>query len=665
MNHCTGKTPKKGAFNTPENHAEEIIGETTKQAGGVKGEKTPREHQGPGGYYYEILPWNQEILAFLKRLGYIFHLVLETSPWIFIGFTVIAILQGLIPVAQSYVAAQILNLLADAFIHGAAAYETYLSRIMSLLILQFACIIGLNVVNTLNNIMDHIAGELVVNHVNMKIMEKAKELDTASFDSPDFYAKLENASRESGNSPTRIIRALFSVISAVISMISFIVILCAVNPAAPILIIAVSVPSALVSMHYRRKNFMYIRRNSKDRRQLTYYKDLLTNKDMAKEIKIFRLADFILDRYSQIFKKYFKGLKKLFFVEGACNLGMTMISAAVNCYLFFYIASQVAKGILQVGHYSLYTGALNSISNGVNTIINNISSIYEGTLFIDNMLIFMNEETTIVPKLSEHSSPQNVQKHIGHKIEFQHVYFKYPGQEQYTLQDINVTLQPGEKVTIVGLNGAGKTTFLKLLIRLYDPTEGRILLDDIDIREYDVNDLYSIYGIIFQDFGKYAVDVEENIAFGDITIPINEERIQKAADFSDARDYIERLPHKFKTPLTHYFEKNGVELSIGQWQKLSIARAFYTNADILILDEPTAALDAIAEQEIYNQFETLSENKTTIFVSHRLSSATTADKIIVLEYGKIVEEGVHHDLMEKQGIYYRLFSTQAERYQKK
>lgn len=664
MNHFTGEPPIKTEKEST-NASEYAMGESKKRTENMEEQKKSKAHQGPGGYYYERLPWNQEILAFLKRLGYIFHLVLETSPWILIGFTVIAILQGLIPVAQSYVAAQILNVLADAFLHGAAAYETYISRIMGLLILQFVCIIGLNVVNTLDNIMDHIAGELVVNHVNMKIMEKAKELDTASFDSPDFYAKLENASRESGIQPTRIIRALFSVISAVISMISFTIILCSVNPTAPILIIAVSVPSALVSMHYRRKNFMYIRHNSKDRRQLTYYKDLLTNKDMAKEIKIFRLADFILERYSQIFKHYFKGLKKLFYMEGTCNLGMSILSAVVNCYLFFYIASQVAKGILQVGDYSLYTGALNSISNGVNTIINNISSIYEGTLFIDNMLVFMNEEKSIVPKLPEHSSTKYVQKNIGHKIEFQHVYFKYPGQEQYTLQDINVTLKPGEKVTIVGLNGAGKTTFLKLLIRLYDPSEGRILLDDIDIREYDVDDLYSIYGIIFQDFGKYAVNVEENIAFGDITIPINEERIKQAADFSDAKDYIERLPQKFKTPLTHYFEKNGVELSIGQWQKLSIARAFYTNADILILDEPTAALDAIAEQEIYNQFETLSENRTTIFVSHRLSSATTADKIIVLEYGKIVEEGIHHDLMEKKGIYYKLFSTQAERYQEK
>jgi ABC-type multidrug transport system fused ATPase/permease subunit len=230
------------------------------------------------------------------------------------------------------------------------------------------------------------------------------------------------------------------------------------------------------------------------------------------------------------------------------------------------------------------------------------------------------------------------------------------------LDDVNITIRPGETLVLVGLNGAGKTTLLKLLTRLYDPTEGAIFLDGRDIREYDVQSLYKIFGIIFQDFGKYAVSVSENIAFGDISAPINEERIKESAKQANVSDYIERLPSGYDTPLMKYFEVTGTELSIGQWQKLSIARAFYSESDIIILDEPTASLDAIAEQEIFNQFDALRQDKTTIFVSHRLSSATIASKIVVLEHGRVIEEGDHKELMAKGGRYAELFSVQAKRY---
>ena len=225
-----------------------------------------------------------------------------------------------------------------------------------------------------------------------------------------------------------------------------------------------------------------------------------------------------------------------------------------------------------------------------------------------------------------------------------------------------VTIRPGETLVLVGLNGAGKTTLIKLLTRLYDPTEGRILLDGRDLREYDVEDLYRMFGIIFQDFGKYAVSVSENIAFGDIYRKSDPEKIREAAEQSNASDFISKLPRDYDTALMRYFEQDGIELSIGQWQKLAIARAFYSTSDVLILDEPTASLDPIAEQEIFNQFDRLRADKTTIFVSHRLSSATVATKILVMEYGRVIEEGDHRELMAKKGRYYELFTTQAKRY---
>jgi len=250
----------------------------------------------------------------------------------------------------------------------------------------------------------------------------------------------------------------------------------------------------------------------------------------------------------------------------------------------------------------------------------------------------------------------------AHTIELRDVSFSYPGCEAKVLDKINLTFNSGEKIVLVGLNGAGKTTLIKLITRLYDPTEGAIYLDGRDIREYDPEALYDMFGIIFQDFGKYAVTAAENIEFGDVKRKVERENVKSAAISGDADEFIDELPRGYDTPLTRMFEHDGIELSGGQWQKLSVSRAFYKDSDILILDEPTAALDALAEQEIFDQFAELSKGKISIFVSHRLSSAVTADKIVVLKNGTVSELGTHSELMARNGDYHLLFSTQALRY---
>ena len=611
----------------------------------------------------------RELLGgFFSRLGYIFALVWRTGPWILFVKSFIALFQGVMPIVGSLISKEILNELQqiiaeqarDGTGEGFAKWANSFigSTVMYLLIFLFTYRILNNIIGRISTATTRIAGELVVRHVKTLIMTKAAKIDHASFDMPEFYEKLENANREAGHRPIEIISNFFAMISTVITFVGYLLILSADLPLAAAAILVVSFPSAIVNFIYRRKNWAYMRFRSRDRREMNYYSDVLVNKDLVKEIRLYDLSGAFIDAYQSVFKRYFTGLRRLIIHEGVWHVCISFVSSVVNCICYGYVAWGVFKGNFMIGDYSLYTGALNQISTEVGNLINNSASIYEGTLFIDNLLVFLHEEQKIVPE----GEPLHVQRGIPHTIEFQHVSFHYPGTERDVIRDVNLTLRPGETAVLVGLNGAGKTTLIKLLTRLYDPTEGRILLDGEDLKRYDTAELYKMFGIIFQDFGKYAVTVSENVHFGDVhRTPIPEE-IRAAAVQANVDEYISHLPQQYDTPLMRIFDREGTELSGGQWQKLAIARAFYSTSDILILDEPTASLDAIAEQEIFNTFDQLRRDKTTIFVSHRLSSATVASKIVVLEYGEVVEEGTHAELMEKRGKYYELFSTQAKRY---
>ncbi len=609
----------------------------------------------------------RELLGgFFSRLAYIIKLVWKTGPWILFAMMFIALFQGVMPVVGSKISQFVLNALQSNFGTFSDSLVAFTgTTVFLLLVFMFSYNILNGVVNTLKNAVTRIAGELVVRTVKLEIMDKAKNLDICSFDLPAFYEKLENANREAGMRPIQILSATFSMVSVIITLVSYVIILASELWWAALVMVAVSVPSAIINFYYRRKNFQYMRRRSKDRRQMNYYSDLMVNKDMAKEVRMFGLSDTFIGRYKETFDRYYAGIRQLILRENVWHVCITVISAVVNCVFYAWFAYMVVRGEHQIGDYSLYTGALGAVSGQVASLISISATIYEGTLFIDNLTSFLDEEKTVVPLPPADdptAEPRKVSHGQAHTIEFRHVSFIYPGTERKVLDDINLIIRPGETLVLVGLNGAGKTTLLKLLTRLYDPTEGEILLDGHDIREYDVEDLYSMYGIIFQDFGKYAVSVAENIRFGDIRKETNMEAIHEAARDADATDYIAHLPNGFDTPLMRIFEEDGIELSIGQWQKLAIARAFYSDSDVLILDEPTASLDPMAEQEIFNQFDRLRADKTTIFVSHRLSSATVASKIAVLEYGKLIEEGDHRTLMAEKGRYYELFSTQAKRY---
>ncbi|MBQ7795935.1 MAG: ABC transporter ATP-binding protein [Lachnospiraceae bacterium] len=553
--------------------------------------------RGPGGgkmpYTYDRVPPPKnvgDIPRFLKefmggffvRFAYIVRLVWETGHWILFLLSFIALFKGVTPVIGALISQGVLNELQGVIKLGALPESQFWnSRVFRLLIFLFIYRILLQVITDVSRAMNRIAGEKVVNQVKRKMMEKSKELDVASFDNAAFYERMENASREAGNRPLTILTETFGAVSTIIELVSYLVVLFAAPGLswATLVIIAVSIPSAVINFVYRRKNFRYMRRRSKERRQMDYFSNLLVDKDLIKEVRMYDLADTFIGRFAEAFAAYYKGLRRLIFSESAWHVAIGIVSGVTNLVFYILIARQVFTGQIMIGDYTLYTGAIASVAACISTLITSSGTIYEGTLFIDNLIAFMNEPATVKAQVTP---ALIVERNAGHTIEFEHVSFRYPGTRRDVLHDINMTIHPGETLAVVGLNGAGKTTLIKLLTRLYDPTEGKILLDGRDLKDYDLHSLYSTFGIIFQDFGRYAVSVEENIRFGDI--------------------------HK----------------------------------------------DA--------EFDTLRSNKTTIFVSHRLSSATIADQIIVLENGCLIEKGSHSSLMERRGKYYELFSTQAKRY---
>jgi len=561
-----------------------------------------------------------------------------------------------LPIMNAYIAKNLINELIK--IIGAKSWAA-LSTVITLLILQFFYLILSRFSSQLRGTITTLSGEMVTNHIKLKIATKTEEIDIADFDRPDFYEKLENANREASSRPITILNATLTLFSNIISTISFIITIGTLHPLIPFVLIILALPSAIINFAYRKVTFKYIKEHTTERRKMNYCTHVLTDKNFNKEIKLLGLHKTFIERYKTLFGDYFAGLKRIHIRETTLHMIVYTLSTLFNGAFLLFVVYKVCFDGMQVGDYTLYSTALTSVLSGVAAIVANSSKIYEGTLFIDNMIEFMAVESEIVPNVTPAIIPQ---KEIAHTIEFRNVSFAYPGTERLIIKDLNLTLQGGRSYALVGLNGAGKTTLIKLMTRLYDPTSGEILLDGKNIKNYDVKELYAMYGIVFQDFSKYAVTAKENIIFGDVNAEINEDRLIYAAKESGIHDFLSSLPNGYDTSLIRFFDNDAIDMSIGQWQKISIARAFYKDAGILILDEPTASLDPIAEADIFKQFDSLREGKTTLFVSHRLSSATAADEIIVMQGGKILEKGNHKELMQNEGAYFRLFTLQAEKY---
>jgi len=513
------------------------------------------------------------------------------------------------------------------------------------------------VLNALGTLITSLQSDLLSHSINVQIITKASDLDLAYFENAQFYDKLENARREAGYRPGQMVVQLFTLLQQMITLLSVIGILASLSWWLTVLVIAASIPSMLFLAKYSRESYILQTRRAPEQRQLNYLGLLLTTDTPVKELRIFGLHNTLLERYRQIFAKFYRENRNVTARRTLAQLVTLILGILISGASYVYAVAEVIAGQITIGGFTLYYQAFQRSQTSVMNIVTGINSMYENALFLSNLFDFL----AFAPELPVRPDPVPVPQPIREGIVLEHVSFKYPGTDTWVLEDISFAIRPGETVALVGANGAGKTTLVKLLTRLYDPTEGSITIDGIDLRDFDPAALRSRVGVIFQDYVKYQLTAGENIGFGRIEAMEEAGRIERAAVKAGADAVIAGLPQGYDTPLGRWFQ-DGQELSIGQWQKVALARAFMRDADLLILDEPTSSLDVRSEYEVFQAFGDLTEGKMAVLISHRFSTVRMAGRIVVIEDGRVIEDGSHDELLLRGGRYAELFDLQAASY---
>jgi len=497
----------------------------------------------------------------------------------------------------------------------------------------------------------------LANQIRSEIIRKALTLDLAFFEHPDYYDRLQNARREGSYKPVELINDTFQIVQNMITLISFAALMLRFSPWLVLILLATSIPAFIAETRFSEQGFRLLTRRAPETRQINYLARLLTEDTAAKEIKLFNLGNTLLARYMTLFDKFFREDKSLAVRRAVVGFGLGLVATLGFYGSYAWIVWRTVQGSISLGDMTLYLSIFRQGQTTFQSILAGIGNIYENNLFMAHYFEFLE----LKPQMEVAAPRQKLPAALIRGIEFRGVGFRYPESDEWVLRGIDLKILPGEKIALVGHNGAGKTTLIKLLSRLYDPTEGTILLDGIDVRALDPIELRQKIGVIFQDFVRYHLPVSENIGFGQIEAADRMDRIVESARKSGADAMIESLPDGYQTLLGRWFH-GGHELSLGQWQRVALARAFMRDAEILVLDEPTASLDAQTEYEIFQHFKELTDGKMAILISHRFSTVRMADRIVVIQGGQIVEIGSHEELLRMEGTYAQLFSMQAEGY---
>ena len=584
-------------------------------------------------------------------------LVWAASPRTSLLFGALSVLAGVLPAALAYVG----KLIVDAVVHAAGTGVTadrdaalaYVGLELGLVALLAAVTRGLAV-------CDQLLRALLGQRVNEMILEKALTLELADFEDSEFYDKMQRARREASSRPLSLVRRAFSLGQNAISLVAYGALLLGFSPWTVAVLVGAAIPAFVVETRFSEDAFRLFRWRAPESRAQMYLETVLAREDYAKEVKLFELGPLLLARYRAIFGRLFAEDRALALRRGFWGFALGLVSSAAFYGAYAWIVVNTVRGSITLGAMTMYLLVFKQGQSALAALLSAIGGMYEDKLYLSNLYEYLEH--------GEHGSRQAANGGVksgpspGTGLVFDHVSFSYPGAPRPALEDVSFELKPGQKLALVGENGAGKTTLVKLLSRLYEPSSGRILLDGLDLRDWDASVLRQRVGIIFQDFVRYQLLAGENIGVGDVQALDEETRWEQAAEKGMASDFMHKLPLGFRTQLGGWF-KDGQELSLGQWQKIALSRAFMrSRADILVLDEPTASMDAAAEARVFQRFRELTAGKMAILISHRFSTVRMADRIVVIEDGRVTEHGSHAELLAKNGKYARLFELQAEGY---
>lgn len=593
-----------------------------------------------------------ERLDAFKNLPRFFGMIWATGPGMTLGNVILRIIKAAIPVVMLWVG----KLIIDEIILQMNRPEPEYSNIWLYLGLEFGLAVLSDIINRAITLLDGLLGDLFANRTSVKLIRHAAKLDLYQFEDSEFYDKLERARRQT-TSRTVLMSQVLTQVQDIITIAFFAAGLIAFKPVLILILVIAIIPSFLGETKFSAEGYSLTRSWTPHRRELDYLRYIGASDQTAKEVKVFGLADFISERFKSLADKYYRANRRLSIRRAFWGSALSVIGTGAYYGAYVYIAIDTVEGVISVGQLTFLAGSFLQMRNRLQSIMNRFSQIAESALYLQDLFDFFAIQPDIRNRMRGLAIPNSIAKGFT----FENVGFQYPGSHNWSLRHISFTLKAGEKLALVGENGAGKTTLIKLLARLYEPTEGRILLDGRDLKEYDLADLRKNVSIIFQDYVRFQLPAGENIAIGDIEEIEDQSAIEESALKSLADTVIEKLPEKYRQVLGKRF-RGGVELSGGEWQKIALARAYMGHAQLLILDEPTSALDARAENEVFIRFAELMEGRTAVLISHRFSTVRMADRILFLENGSMQEFGTHDELMEKNGKYAKLFKLQAKGY---